>query len=94
MPKPVLPNLKLLYTAQSKFGYVSGGGTRDYNIAYMIPKLSCILVANNTNCFVLIPGDQTTIYNVKCNVIPMGYLLIDDTITLIFENISYTFKNN
>ena len=84
MPKPLLPKLNLLYTAQAKLGYVSGGATRDYNIAYMVPKISCILIANNTNCFVLTPGNQTTINNVTCNVLPMGYIIIDDTITLIF----------
>ena len=79
VPRPQLPKLNLLYTAQAKFGNVSAGATRDPNVAYGIPKLSCILLGNYVNCYVLTSGNETTINNVTCNVIPMGYTFIDDT---------------
>ena len=85
-----LPILNITSTSEAKFGYVSFGQSSN-SIAYMIPKLSVIFIANDYGCYVLTPGDQVNIYGAPCNALVIGYITDQEFTAFVFENVAYSF---
>lgn len=107
-PTPQLPSLANLsalvgeassprlfvHNALGRYGTYSY--TRDGNlIAYSVPALSLIVLANSSQLGLLTPpspGNVTTLNGLQCNTMPVYYELQGDTILLGLESQALTFE--